>query len=85
MSSLLASQGLVAYTRRLGPEVLIVMLNSNRHPITLDLPVGKDLKEGTILRDAWADTRLRVTQNQVSAVSVPARSGLVLKADTEPW
>jgi neopullulanase len=84
LSWLLASQGLVVYTRRLGTETLIVMLNSNRHPITVDLPVGNILREGTILQDAWADTKLRVAQNQVSAVSVPARSGLVLKVETEP-
>jgi neopullulanase len=81
---LFADQGVVAYARRLGTETLVVVLNNNRHPVTLNIPVESYLDDGTTLQDAWGDARLRVVQGQIQGVSVPARSGLVLRAATEP-
>ncbi len=77
---LFVGHGVVAYGRCLGEETLLVALNSGHRPVTLSIPVGGCLYDGTLLRDVWAGTTLRVAQKQVRGVRVPARSGVVLEA-----
>jgi neopullulanase len=76
---LTADQGVVAYARQLGAETLVIVLNGNRHPVTLTLPVERYLADGAALQDAWGDTTLRVIQGQIQGIHVPARSGQVLR------
>ena len=81
---LLARDGVVAYVRRLGSEVVLIVLNSNRRPVTLDLPVEGHLEDGIRVRDVWEDTILNVLGGKLEAIQVPARSGAVLVAETGP-
>ncbi len=80
---LFMGQGVVAYGRKLGAETLVILLNSNVQPVTLDLPVDGYLDDGQCLRDVWGDAVLRVVQGQVSGIHLPARSGLVLEPARE--
>jgi neopullulanase len=81
---LLARDGVLAYLRRLGAEVLLIALNSNRKPVTLDLPVRDHLEDGIRVRDVWDNTILNVLGGKLEAIQVPARSGAVLVAETGP-
>jgi alpha-glucosidase len=78
---LLAEKGVVAYVRRLGAEVAVVVLNTNRRPVTVDLPVEGHLGEGARLHVVWAGTCLSVQGGKIEALHVPARSGTVLVAE----
>jgi cyclomaltodextrinase len=81
---LLARDGIVAYVRRLGSEVVLIVLNSNRRPVTLDLPVEGHLEDSIRVRDVWEDTILNVLGGKLEVIHVPARSGTVLVAETGP-
>jgi len=81
---LLSGDGVVAYARHLGSETVLIVLNSNRRAVTLDLPVAGHLEEGSRVRDAWADKAARVVGGVLPALTIPSRSGVVLVADTEP-
>jgi neopullulanase len=77
---LFADQGVVAYARRLGDEALVVVLNGNSYPVTLNLPVENHLDDGTTLQDVWGDATSGVARGQIPGVRVASRSGVVLKA-----
>ena len=57
-----------------------VVLNSERQPVTLSLPVEGYLADGAILRDVWRNGELRVKQGKLEGIHVPARSGTVLES-----
>jgi cyclomaltodextrinase len=76
---LLAGDGVVAYGRRLEANTLLVVLNSTRHAVTLDVPVDGYLDEGTSVRDVWGDRVSSVTGTQLEGIQVPARAGIVLE------
>jgi neopullulanase len=76
---LFADEGVVAYARQLGAETLVVVLNSNRQPVTLSLPVASHLADGARLQDVWGDATLRVAQGEIPGIHAPARSGRVLR------
>jgi hypothetical protein len=69
----------VAYGRRLEANTLLVVLNSTRHAVTLDVPVDGYLDEGTSVRDVWGDRVSSVTGTQLEGIQVPARAGIVLE------
>ena len=75
-----AGQGAVAYGRRLEAETLLVLLNSSRQRLTVDLPVGGYLDDGTELHDVWRDERLTVSQGLLERMEIPPRVGTVLEA-----
>ena len=81
---LLASDGVVAYVRRLGAEIALVVLNSNRRPVTLDLPVKGHLEDNIPVHDVWENTILKVQRGKLEALHVPACEGAVLVAATGP-
>jgi neopullulanase len=76
---LLAERGVVAFSRRLGSETLIVILNNNRNTTTIDLPLSSYLAEGTSLSDVWADTAWTVTGGLLRGLEIAAREGMVLR------
>jgi glycosidase len=80
---LFADQGIVAYKRHWETETLVIVLNNNHHPVTLNLRVEGHLDDGTRLQDLWENTSLSVVQGQIQEISVPARSGAVLRAKVE--
>jgi neopullulanase len=78
---LFAENGVVAYGRRLGAETLLVVLNSNRQPVTVDLHVAGYLEPDTILHDVWDDHALVAeTQGHLEGIRLGARAGRVLKS-----
>ena len=81
---MLARDGVVAYARRLGSEVVLIVLNSNRRPVTLDLPVEGHLEDSIHVRDVWENTTTKVLGGKLETIQVPARSGTALVAETGP-
>jgi neopullulanase len=75
-----SEQGVVVFGRRLGPESLVVFLNSSRHDVALGVPVAGYLEDGLLLRDVWEDATTTVTRGRIEDIRVPARSGVVLEA-----
>jgi cyclomaltodextrinase len=80
---LFAGQGVVAYGRRSQSETVLVVLNNGRLPVTLSVPVVDYLEEGSLVRDVWNNTMLRVVGGQLEGILVPARSGVVLEVMPE--
>ncbi len=86
---LYAGHETVAYGRRLGSETLVVILNSGRQPVTVDLPVTEYLDDGTVLHDvtdrprSGGDGSATVIQGHLHGVRVPARAGMVLEAERQ--
>jgi cyclomaltodextrinase len=78
-----ADQGIVAYARQLATETLVIILNNSHHPATLNVRVESYLDDGTRLQDVWGGTKLSVVQGQVQGITLPARSGAVLRAEVE--
>ena len=78
---LLAEEGVVSYVRRLGAEALVVVLNSNRSPVRLDLAVNGHLEDGRCVQEVWGGRSISVQGGKIEAVRVPARSGTVLVAE----
>lgn len=74
-----ASQGVVAYGRRLGAETLLVVLNSKHQPLTRSLPVKGYVEDGTLLLDLWTGTHACVSHGQLEGIELAARSGVVLE------
>jgi neopullulanase len=80
---LLSDGGVVAYVRHLGSETVLIVLNSNRRAVTLDVPVADHLGEGARVRDVWADRATRVVGGVLPALTIPSRSGVVFVAEVE--
>jgi len=78
-SWLFKGQGVVAYSRRLGDEIVVVVINARRQPVTVDVPL-RSLEEGTRLRNPWqeGDAEVAVSHGALPGIHVPARSGVVL-------
>lgn len=76
---LFEGNGVVAYARRLGDDVLMIALNNGRRPVTVSVPVVDYLDDGVLLRDVWSGTNLIVVQGRVEGVHIPTRAGVVLE------
>lgn len=80
---LFTGHGAVAFARRQGAETLLVLLNTNRQPVTMSLPVDGYLNDGTLFRQVWGGATTRVARGHMEGIHVPARSGVVLGPVTE--
>lgn len=76
---LLLKHDVVAYSRQLGSETLLVILNNSHQPVNLDLSVANHLEDDVLIRDVWDDSKVRVTDGHIEDIFVPARSGIVLE------
>lgn len=76
---LFVGQGVVAYGRKLDGDVLVVILNNNRRPVTAILPVSGYLEDGSVVQDVWKKDRFVVARGRLAGIPVPARSGRVLE------
>ncbi|MCS6843686.1 MAG: alpha-amylase family glycosyl hydrolase [Caldilineales bacterium] len=72
-----AAEEVYAYARRLGDEVLVVVLNTGLRTAHLALPVADLLPEGAALQAVWGEGGAQVADGRLP-VSLPPRSGLVL-------
>jgi len=85
MDWLFAGQGVVVYLRHLdqdesrSSDALIVAINNTRRPVILDVPVGKYLVDGTIVRAEWDTFESHVADGRIGAVRIPARAGTILQ------
>ncbi len=80
---LVTRDGVVAYLRRLGAEVVLIALNSSGTPATVDLPVEGYLADGSQVREVWTGANADVQGGQLQAVQIPARSGVVFAAEAQ--
>jgi len=81
---LVAQNGVVAYVRRLGAEVVLIALNSSRTPTTVDLPVKGYLADEIRVHEVWTGATVDVQGGKLQAVHIPARSGVVFVAEAQP-
>jgi len=79
---LFAGDDVVVYRRRLGSETLVVCLNNGRNPALLTLRVEGYLQDGAVLSDVWSDATAMVSQGSIEGLHLPARSGVVYRAET---
>jgi hypothetical protein len=64
---------------------LIVILNNNRQPVAPTLCLEGYLGDGTRLSGVWDDQAVSVIEGQVQGITVPARTGLVLRVVAHGW
>ena len=76
---LFLKHNLVAYSRQLGSEMLLVILNNSHQPVNLDLSVANYLEDDVLLRDVWDDSKAKVTDGCIEDIFVSARSRIVLE------
>jgi cyclomaltodextrinase len=76
---LLIGDQVLSYARRFEDQTMIVLLNNDSRPATIDLPVHDYLAEGAMLQDVWVPATMTVSQGQLHRIQVPARSGVVLE------
>jgi cyclomaltodextrinase len=76
---LFAGHGVVAYGRRLGPETMIVLLNSSDQPATLNLDAHDFLVDGALLRSVWDNWTMNVVHGCIKGIPLAPRSGRVLE------
>lgn len=69
----------VVYSRQLGLETLLVILNNSHQPVNFDLSVANHLEDDALLRDVWDDSEVKVTDGRIEDISISARSGIVLE------
>lgn len=77
----LAAEGLVyAFARQLHGETIIVALNADTAPVTLDLNLSGLLPDGTLVDREWDIASRRVEAGKLTNVEIPARDGVVWTA-----
>lgn len=76
-----ARAGVYAFGRRLGHEILVVVLNSSLADTTVDIDVGGYLADSTVMVDVWREEPARVEGGKLS-LTVPKRAGVVMCQDS---
>ncbi len=76
--SLASDATVYAFTRRLGDEMMVVVLNAGKEARTLDLIAPAGLAEGQTLVDIWGGSTAQVSGGAVQGLQVGAQSGAVL-------
>jgi len=76
--SLQAEGGAYAFLRRLGDEVLLVVLNNGEATCLLDVPLKGHLPEGSLLRDLLGGGEAKVIGGRLQGPSLPPRRGAIL-------
>jgi cyclomaltodextrinase len=90
---LLAQGDIYAFGRRLhrrepgseelGEDTVIAVLNAGSQPWDLDVPVEGYLRDGAVLQGVWGEGAASVRDGRLTALVVPARTGLVLHASSD--
>lgn len=77
---LYAHDGVYAFGRQLGPEVMVIALNAASSPRSVEIPVqALGLREGR-LRDVWSETLWPFVSGTLRGLSLAPRSGVVLRS-----
>jgi cyclomaltodextrinase len=69
---------LYAFSRQLGAEQMLVVLNAGLQARTVDLPAPDGLPEGQMLVDIWGGGQALVAGGAIRNLQLPAQSGAVL-------
>jgi len=70
-----------AFGRRMGAETLLVVLNNGGGSYEVEVPVGKELAEGTRLVDLLGGAEYEVRRGAVRGAAIARQSGVVLEVD----
>jgi cyclomaltodextrinase len=73
-----ARDGIYAFARVLAPQYTVVLVNTQRRALTLDVDLADLVPAETPFEDVWNSGRHAVTQQRLPAVSIPAREAVVL-------
>ncbi len=76
--SLASDATIYAFTRRLGDDLMVLVLNAGKEARTLDLVVPAGLAEGQTLVDIWGGSTAQVKDGALRGLQVPAQNGAVL-------
>lgn len=76
--SLYARKDIYAFLRRLGDEVMVIVLNNGKESYPLDVPIEGYLPDETILCDLLGGKEARVTGGRLRGLSLPPRTGAIL-------
>ena len=74
---LAATGSIYVFRRHLPAETLVVALNAGDQPVSINVPAGEDLPEGTLLRAVWNGGPARVERGRITGGQIPAREGVV--------
>ena len=77
--SLYAHKGVYAFLRRLGDEVMVIVLNNGEEAHPLDIPLKDYLPDGVILHELISGGEARVTGGRLRGPSLPSRRGTILR------
>lgn len=73
-----ATGDLYAFARCWQGEIMVVVLNSDRHSVRLELPTFDLLPDGSVLEVVWGQGVARVDGGHLHGLTIPPRSGRVL-------
>jgi cyclomaltodextrinase / maltogenic alpha-amylase / neopullulanase len=75
---LYAHDGVYAFGRKLGNEVLVIVLNAAPEHRIVDVALQPLDCHNGLIQDAWSDARWPVVSRTLSGLSIAARTGVVL-------
>jgi glycosidase len=76
--SLASDATIYAYSRRLGDELMVVVLNAGKQARTLDVVAPAGLADDRTLVDIWGGGQVQVAGGALRGLQVAAQSGAVL-------
>ena len=76
-----ARDGLYAFARELQGECFLIVLNVNRHPVTLEISTAAFPELHGPFRDLLSGRSARVEHQQLTGDDLPARSGTVFSTE----
>jgi hypothetical protein len=77
MLNLYAQCRTFAFARRLENEVVILLVNADREPVSIDLRVDGLLSDGTRLVEEWTRQEIVVQNGFADDIQIAAREGMV--------
>ena len=79
--ALFAVDMVYAYLRKLESDVLLIVINAGEQAAQIDLPLQDHLSRGVALQTVLGPGEARLEVSHTAGLHIPARSGIVFKAD----
>jgi cyclomaltodextrinase / maltogenic alpha-amylase / neopullulanase len=79
-----ARQDVIAYTRQVGDETVVVAINAARTQRRVDIELERILPDGAVLEQSWSNHTFSVEQGLLRGVELGPRSGVVLATPAAP-
>jgi len=73
-----ARDGVLAYLRRDELDTVLVVLNNSNAAVKLNLSTGNAFENGTELQDQLSDVHVRIEQQQIADLVIPAMGAMIL-------